>query len=217
MREPYCECSMTNDLSSRVELLLAKPYPTRKDVEAHCNKARAENYRSVTVASSLVELAYDLVADEGVKVSCLVGYPFGQSDADVKRYEVEAAIDFGAHEIELVPSIGRLVEGDYQSVLREIRDVVTAADERSVRVSIEYPIWSEEQLTEIVAMVLDSGAHFISTSVAPPLGREQSVDVVHKLRSLAGANFGLKVGGVKEGGDLLSFMQAGANRIGLLA
>jgi deoxyribose-phosphate aldolase len=208
---------MTNELSSRVELLLAKPYPTRKDVEAHCDKARALNYRSVTVASSLVELAYDLVADEGLKVSCLVGYPFGQSEADVKRYEVEAAIDFGAHEIELVPSIARLIEGDYQFVLREIRDVVAATDERSVRVSIEYSMWSEKQLSEIVAMVLDSGAQFISTSVAPPLGRDQSVEDLKKLRSLAGKEFGLKVGGLKEGADILPFLQAGANRIGLLA
>ena len=208
---------MTNELSSRVELLLAKPYPTRKDVETHCDKARALNYRSVTVASSLVELAYDLVADEGLKVSCLVGYPFGQSEADVKRYEVEAAIDFGAQEIELVPSIARLIEGDYQFVLREIRDVVAATDERSVRVSIEYSMWSEKQLSEIVAMVLDSGAHFISTSVAPPLGRDQSVEDLKKLRSLAGKEFGLKVGGLKEGADILPFLQAGANRIGLLA
>ena len=110
-----------------------------------------------------------------------------------------------------------MIEGDYQFVLREIRDVVAAADERSVRVSIEYSMWSEKQLTEIVAMVLDSGAHFISTSVAPPLAREQSVEDLKKLRSLAGKEFGLKVGGLKEGADLLPFVQAGANRIGLLA
>lgn len=208
---------MTNELASRVELLLAKPYPTKKDVEAHCSKARVQNYRSVTVPSSVVELAYDLVADEGLKVSCLVGYPFGQSDPDVKRYEVEAAIYFGAHEIELVPSIARLVESDYQLVLREIRDIVAAADERSVRVSIEYSLWSDQQLAEITAMILDSGAHFISTSIAPPLGRELSVADVKKLRALAGDAFGLKVGGFKQDADISSFIDAGANRIGLLA
>jgi deoxyribose-phosphate aldolase len=208
---------MTNEVASRVELLLAKPYPTRKDVEAHCSKARVQKYRSVTVPSSVVELAYELVADEGVKVSCLVGYPFGQSDPDVKRYEVEAAIDFGAHEIELVPSIARLVEGDYHFVLREIRDSIAAAEDRSLRVSIEYSLWSDQQLGEITAMVLDSGAHFISTSIAPPLGREFSVTDVKKLRTLVGEAFGLKVGGLKQDGDVLTFVEAGANRIGLLA
>jgi deoxyribose-phosphate aldolase len=208
---------MTADVSSRVELLLAKPYPTAKDVDAHCSKARVNGCRSVVVSSSLVELAYDFVADEGVKVCCLVGYPFGQTDSDVKRYEVETAVDYGAHEIELVPSIARLVEGHYNQVLREIRDAVAAADERHVRVSIDHSLWSEEQLREIVSMVLDSGAQYISTSVAPPLGRELSADDVRKLRELTGPSFGIKVGGRKDLETATQFIEAGADRIGLLA
>ena len=208
---------MTADVSSRVELLLAKPYPTAQDVEAHCSKARVNGCRSVVVSSSFVELAYDFVADEGVKVCCLVGYPFGQSDPDVKRYEVETAVDYGAHEIELVPSISRLVEGNYKQVLREIRDVVAAADERQVRVSIEQSLWSEEQLREIVRMVLDSGAQYLSTSVAPPLGRELSVEDMRKLRELTGPGFGIKVGGRKGLETAVQFIEAGADRIGLLA
>jgi deoxyribose-phosphate aldolase len=208
---------MTADVSNRVELLLAKPYPTAKDVEAHCSKARVNGYRSVVVSSSLVELAYDFVADEGVKICCLIGYPFGQSDPDVKRYEVEAAVDYGAHEIELVPSIARLVEGNYHQVLREIRDVVAAADERQVRVSIEHSLWSTEQLRVIVSMVLDSGAQYISTSVAPPLGRELSVADIHELRELTGPGFGIKVGGRKEIETTAQYLEAGADRIGLLA
>lgn len=208
---------MTDDLASRVELLLAKPYPTGKDLEAHCNKARVNRYRSVTVPSSLVELAYDFSGDEGVKVCCLIGYPFGQSDPDAKRYETEVAVDFGAHEIELVPSIARLAEGNYHSVLREIRDIVATADERSVRVSIEQLLWSDEQLKEIVRMILDSGAHYVTTSVAPPLGRNLLPSDVEKLRSIAGDGFGLKVGGLRETDGLAEFVSAGADRIGLLA
>jgi deoxyribose-phosphate aldolase len=208
---------MTADVSSRVELLLAKPYPTAKDVEAHCSKARVNGYRSVVVSSSLVELAYDFVADEGVKICCLVGYPFGQSDPDVKRYEVEAAVDYGAHEIELVPSVSSLAEGNYNHVLREIRDVVAAADERSVRVSMEHSLWPEEQLREIIGTIMDSGAHFISTSVAPPLGRELSLEAVRKLREIGGPTFGIKVGGLKEIEKGAGYVESGADRIGLLA
>ncbi|MGZ8901710.1 MAG: deoxyribose-phosphate aldolase [Limisphaerales bacterium] len=208
---------MTDDLASRVELLLAKPYPTAKDLETHCNKARLNRYRSVTVPSSLVELAYEMVADEGLKICCLIGYPFGQSDSDVKRYETEMAVDYGAHEIELVPCIARLTEGNYQYVLREIRDIVSTADERSVRVSIEQLLWPEEKLREIVSMVLDSGAQYITTSVAPPLGRSLVVGDVEQLRTLAGADFGLKAGGLREADDLSAFVSAGANCIGLLA
>jgi deoxyribose-phosphate aldolase len=208
---------MTPDMASRVELLLAKPYPTGKDLEAHCSQARLQGYRSVTVPSSLVELAYDTVAESGVKVCCLIGYPFGQSDPDAKRYECELAVDFGAHEIELVPSIARLAEENYNAVLREIRDIVATADERSVRVSIEQLLWSDEQLREIVSMVFDSGAQYITTSVAPPLGRALTVADVENLRNVVGAGFGLKVGGLRTAESVAEFVSAGADRIGVLA
>ena len=207
---------MTDDLASRIELLLAKPYPTGKDLEAHCQQARLNRYRSVVVPSALVEQASDFLGEDGVKVCCLIGYPFGQSDPDVKRYECEVAVDFGAHEIELVPSIARLAEGNYKYVLREIRDIVATADERSVRVSIEQSLWPNDKLGEIVQIILDSGAQYLSTSVAPPLGQELLVSDVEKCRSLAGAGFGLKVGGLREGTRVEEFITAGADRIGLL-
>jgi deoxyribose-phosphate aldolase len=208
---------MTSESAERIEALLAKPYPTTGDAEEFCNRARLEGYRSVVVPSSLVEVAYDFVADEGLKVCCLVGYPFGSSAADAKRFETELAADAGAHEIELVPSTSKLVEANYQEVLREIRDVVEAADERPVRVSIELLLWSDEHLGEIVRMILDSGAQYISTSIAPPLKRAVNAEDVQKLRGLAGPSFGIKVGGLKEVTEELDpLIAAGADRFGLL-
>ena len=208
---------MTDELASRIELLLAKPYPTGKDLEAHCKKARVNRYRSVVVPSSLVEQAYEFLAEDDIKVCCLIGYPFGQTDPDVKRYECEVAVDFGAHEIELVPSIARLLEEDYKYVLREIRDIVATADERSVRVSIEQSLWPDERLEEIAQMVLDSGAQYLTSSVAPPLGKELTTSEVEKCRALVGAGFGLKVGGLRETEAFATFVQAGADRLGVLA
>ena len=207
---------MTVENAARVESLLAKPYPTWKEVETFCNDARLAGYRSVVMPSSLVDVAYESLADEGLKVGCLIGYPFGQSAADVKRYEVEAAVEAGAHEIELVPSIASIVEGRYGEVLREIRDVVEAADERPVKVAIELSLWSEGQLAEMAKMVLDSGAQFVSTSVAPALRRPVTKEDIEKLRELLGASFGLKVGGLREPQGIEEMLTAGASVVGLL-
>lgn len=208
---------MSLETAERIEALLARPYPTTKDVETFCSQARLANYHSVVVPSALVELAYDLVADNGLKICSLIGYPFGNSAPDAKRYETELAVDAGAHEIELVPSISKLLEGKYDAILREIRDVVEAADERSVRVSVELSLWTEEQLREIVRMILDSGTQFISTSVAPPVQRAVDKDDLTKLRTLVGASFGIKLGGLRSvPADLEELLQAGADRIGLL-
>ena len=46
-------------------------------------------------------------------------------------------MDDGAHEIDVVMNVGRLKSGDDRYVLRELRDVVEAADERPVKVILE--------------------------------------------------------------------------------
>lgn len=205
---------MEAQLNGLVEALLAKPYPTRVDLEKHCDLARAEGYRAIVVPTSLAEHAYELLDGSDLKLCCAVGFPFGSSDADVKRFETEAAVDFGAHEIELVPTLSRIAEEDYKAVLREIRDVVEAADERQVKVAIESHLWNEDQLARIVEMLLESGAHFLSTSIALQ-GRHASAEAVAHLRDLAGESFGLKVGGFKTLEGAAELVESGAVRIGI--
>jgi deoxyribose-phosphate aldolase len=205
---------MNVGLNERVEYLLAKPYPGGKDLEAHCEMAKTEGYRAVVLPSGLVERAYGLLDGTGLKVVCAIGFPFGTADADVKRFEVETAVDFGAHEIELVPSLSGLAEGRYKEVLREVRDAVAAADERPVKVVIESHLWEEAQLAQIVEMVLDSGAQFLATSIVLQ-GRHSSAEAVEHLRELLGLDFGLKVGGFKNLDGTEEILAAGADRIGL--
>lgn len=205
---------MEAEINRRVEALLAKPYPTRADLKKHFELARSEGYRAILAPTALAEYAYELVEGSDLKFCCVVGFPFGGSEPDVKRFETEVAVDFGAHEIELIPTLSRIAEEDYKAVLREIRDVVEAADERPVKVVIESHLWNEDQLVRIAEMLLESGAHFLSTSIALQ-GRHASAEAVAHLRELVGESFGLKLGGFKslEGGaDLVA---AGADRIGL--
>lgn len=205
---------MEVQLNRRVEALLARPYPTRADLEKHCDLARTEGYRAVVVPTSLAELAYELLDGSDLKLCCAIGFPFGSSDPDVKRFETEAAVDFGAHEIELVPVLSRIAEDDYKTLLREVRDVVEAADERPVKVVIESHLWNEDQLARIAEMLLESGAHFLSTSIALQ-GRHASPEAVAHLRELVGESFGLKIGGFKTLDGAAELVENGAGRIGI--
>jgi hypothetical protein len=65
--------------------------------------------------------------------------------SDAKRFETEAAIDDGAHEIDVVLNLGRLKAGDDKFVLRELCDVVEAADEWPVKVILETCLLTREE------------------------------------------------------------------------
>jgi len=175
---------MINDVRHHIELSLGEELPTRSVLEKLCARAMRETARSIAIPSGSILLAQHFLDEGSVKISARVGFPNGAIDSDVKRYETELAIDAGAHEIELVPSLAKIADGDYSTVLREIRDVVEAADERAVKVAIQPGLWRTDVLREVIQVVLDSGAKYISATTA---------EQVRLLRELCGPKFGLLV------------------------
>ena len=85
---------------------------------------------------------------------------------------------------------------------------------RPVTVALESHLWSEPELAKITETILESGAHFLSTTIALQ-GRHASAEAIEHLRDLVGPDFGLKLGGLTslEGADEL--IAAGADRLGL--
>jgi len=202
------------NLASYIDHTLLKPDATKEQIEKLCAEARQHGFFSVCVNGSLVGLARHLLADSEVKVAGVVGFPLGAMSADAKRYEVEAAIDDGAQEIDLVLNIGRLKDGDDQYVLRELRDVVEAADERTVKVIIETCLLTEPEKIRACHLICDSGAHFVKTSTGFSAGGA-TIEDVKLLRQAVGPKFGVKAsGGIRDAATALAMIEAGATRLG---
>lgn len=201
-------------LARHIEHTLLKPEATAKDLEKLCAEAREYGFFAVCVNGSRVELARALLEDTPVKVAAVVGFPLGAMESDVKRFETEAAIDSGAQEIDMVLNLGRLKDGDDAYVLRELRDVVEAADERVVKVILETGLLTRDEKIRACDLVLESGAHFVKTSTGFS-GGGATVEDVKLLRELVGLKFGVKAsGGIRDAATALALIEAGANRLG---
>ena len=127
---PEPGASPARRVARALEHTLLRPDATAADIDRLCDEACAHGFHCVCVNGSRVVQAYARLQDTPVKVAATVAFPLGAMDLDCKRFETEAAIDEGAHEIDVVLNIGRFLDGDYAYVLRELRDVVEAADER---------------------------------------------------------------------------------------
>ena len=207
----------SQDLSRRLEISLFAPDATRADLEKLCAQAREQSCHAVCVNTSRVELARTLLDETNVQVVALIGFPLGAADADVKRYETETAVDAGAHEIDFVINLGRLKDGDHRYVLREMRDLAEAADERTVKAILETHLLTREEKILACQLALDSGIQFVSTATdfhSPAV----TIEEVKLLRETVGETFGLKaVGGIRDAATALKLIEAGATRLGLLA
>lgn len=202
------------ELAAYIDHTLLKPEATAQDIEQLCAEARAHGFASVCVNGSRVSLARHWLEDSPVKVAVTVGFPLGAMSPDVKRFETEAAIDDGAQEVDVVLNVGQLKEGNDQYVLRELRDIAEAADERPVKVIIEACLLTREEKVRACQLVVESGARFVKTSTGFSRGGA-TIEDVRLLRETVGSKFGVKAaGGIRDLPTALAMIEAGANRLG---
>jgi len=203
------------ELATRLDASFWKPAASPKDFAAFCAEARAKKFRAVSVSSARVMLAAAGLEDSGVPVVALIGFPLGNSDSDVKRYEAEVAIDFGAQEIELVLNLDHLKNGNHQAALRELRDVVEAVDERLVCAVLETRALTRVEIATACALLSDAGVQSVSTGTDFWPDTRVTVDDVKALRDALDAKIAVKaVGNIRDRKTALALLEAGAARIG---
>jgi len=207
--------SAAADLARYIDYTLLKPEATAAQIARLCAEARTHGFFAVCVNGSRVELARHCLEDSPVQVAAVVGFPLGAMSGDVKRYETEAAVDDGAQEIDVVLNIGRLKDGDDRYVLRELRDVVEAADERTVKVILETCLLTEAEKIRACRLVVEAGAHFVKTSTGFGAGGATLEDV-RLLRATVGPGLGVKAaGGIRTVAAARAMIAAGATRLGV--
>ena len=203
-----------SDLAPYIDHTLLKPEATRVQIAALCAEAAEHNFSTVCVNGSRVELAYSLLEESDVQVAAVVGFPLGAADADSKRYETEVAIDQGAGEIDMVMNVGRFEDGDYDYIVREIRDVVEAADDHAVKVILETCQLTDAQIEQACKLVVQAQAHFVKTSTG--FGSAgASIEHVKLMRETVGQFAGVKAaGGIRDAVTARAMIEAGATRLG---
>lgn len=203
-----------SELASYIDHTLLKPDATRAQLKQLCAEAAEHQFSTVCVNGSRVELAYSLLEDSDVQVCTVVGFPLGAMDADAKRYETEVAVDLGASEIDMVMNIGRFKDGEHDYIVREIRDVVEAADDRVVKVILETCLLTNDEIAQACKLVTQAQAHFVKTSTG--FGNAgATLEHVRLMRETVGQFAGVKAaGGVRNADDARAMIEAGATRIG---
>ncbi|HEX5397958.1 MAG TPA: deoxyribose-phosphate aldolase [Verrucomicrobiae bacterium] len=204
-------------LAAFIDHTLLKADATAAQIEQLCAEAREHRFFSVCVNGCRVTEARHWLDGSDVKVANVVGFPLGAMSSDAKRFETEAAIDDGAQEIDVVLNVARLKDGDDTYVLRELIDVVEAADERTVKVILETCLLTNEEKVRACKLAVESGAHFVKTSTGFSTGGATLADV-KLMRATVGAEFGVKAsGGIRDAQAALAMIEAGATRLGTSA
>ncbi|MBI4410835.1 MAG: deoxyribose-phosphate aldolase [Gemmatimonadetes bacterium] len=202
-----------------VDHTLLRATATSAEIVKLCREARAHAFAAVCVNPVWVELAAKELAGSGVAVASVIGFPLGANTTEVKVHEAKDALARGATELDMVAQIGKIKEGDWPGVERDIRAVVQAARGRAlVKVILETAALEPMEIIKAAALSREAGADYVKTSSGFHPAGGATAEAVALLRLAVGAELGVKAaGGIRNCEDALRMIAAGATRLGTSA
>jgi len=180
--------------------------------------ARRYGFYAVHVLPCWVSFLRGLLVDTPeILAGAPVGFPGGAHRTDIKEAEARALIADGVQEMDMMLNVGKLRSGDYRYVEEDIKAVVAAARGMAVKVIIEAPLLTEDEVRRACDLCIRGGAAFVKTSTGfGPSGA--TVEDIRLMRAEVGPALGVKAaGGIRDRRTALAMIAAGANRIGASA
>jgi len=206
------------ELAKRIDHTLLGATASREGVETLCAEAIRYGFASVCVNPCHVRLAATALEGSPIPVCAVIGFPHGMSVPAAKAFEAERAVEDGARELDMVINVAALKEGDYETVIEDIRAVCSvrgkAPGELTIKVILETGFLEDEETATGAVLAKAAGADFVKTSTGfGPSGA--TTDDVALMRRTVGPEMGVKAaGGIRDYETAAAMIAAGATRIG---
>lgn len=193
-------------------LLAATSRP--EQIETLCEEAVEYGFAAVCIPPRFVALAAERLYGSGVAVATVVGFPLGYEPTDIKVAQTRLAVASGATEIDMVIDQGAAAAGDVAGVAADIRAVVRAAGDATVKVILECCRFDAATITALAQAAVAAGATQVKTSTGFAEAGA-SVEAVRLLAAAVAGRAGVKAaGGIRDWPFCRQLIEAGATRIG---
>ncbi len=207
------------DVACMIDHSMLRPELTEAQVEEGCRIAKQYQVASVTVRPADVDLAARWMEGSGVKVGTVAGFPHGSSTTAVKLYEVRDALRRGAHEVDMVINIGKMLSRQFQYVETEIYQMAKACHEGGaiLKVIFENSYLSEDLKIIACKICNRCEADFVKTSTGYS-DSGATIEDLRLMRRFAAPEVQVKAaGGVRTLEKLMEVHAVGTTRIGATA
>ena len=170
---------------------------------------------AVCVYPQYASLVRDMLESTDIRTAVVAGnFPSGQTFTEIKISECRMAVEAGAQEVDVVISVGDMLEKNYEKVYRELRDIREACKGVCMKVILEAgELKSLETIFEASLIAAHAGADFIKTSTgkvpvnATPEAVYVMCEAIRQFHARTGKKLGLKVaGGIARAQNAIRYM-----------
>ena len=205
---------MTNEeIFSHIDHTLLRAISSWIEIEKLCAEAIHLKTASVCVPPSYVKPIYDMFGNR-LTICTVIGFPLGYNACAAKAREAEIALASGAAELDMVINLGDVKNGAFDKVKEEISALKIIAGNRILKVIVETCYLTEEEKIKLCEIVTACDADYIKTSTGFGSSGAALTDVLLFKKHVGSAVKIKAAGGIKTREDILSFLEAGCDRIG---
>lgn len=218
------------ELAKMIDHSLLHPTMTDEQLRAGCEIAKKYGTASVCIKPYAVRQAAEWLKGSDVLVGTVIGFPHGNSTADIKVAETERACIDGAVEIDMVVNIGKVLGKEWDYVEQEIGAVLAACHRHHaiLKVIFENDYLPDDELKIRLCQICSRlGVEFVKTSTG--YGFIKTADGNYNYRGATEHDLKLMrahsapeiqvkaAGGVRNLDDLLHVKSLGVTRVGATA
>jgi deoxyribose-phosphate aldolase len=166
-KEVYKQCL------SQIDLTSLNGTDTHAEIIAMVNKVNGfkkafphlPNVGAICVYPALVPVVKEHLTENIGIAAVAAGFPASQTFIEVKIAETAMCVLEGASEIDVVISIGKFLEGDYEAVYEELTEIKASCRHAHLKVILETgALQTASNIKKASILAMQAGADFIKTS-----------------------------------------------------
>ena len=154
----------SKELASYINYTNLNNIISEEEMKEFLEKAKETTFHSVVVSPTYVQLAKETLADTGIKVGSVVGFPLGFEDTESKLAETKTLLDKGVDELEVVINLSYLKDKKYSLIGKEIEAIKELMGDKILKVNIEVKALDDAEKSAIVQVAEKAGADFVKTA-----------------------------------------------------
>lgn len=202
------------NISQFIDYAVHKDSVEKEDIIALCNNAKQNNFYSVSIPSSFVAFAKQLLKGTSVKICAIIGSPLGNDSTNSKISEAKKAIQEGAFEIDMTINLAALKKKNFIAVLRDVNDVKLSIGHTVLKACIEITQLSKNEIIKSCEICLDTSVDYIKTSNTF-VRNSATLTAVKIIKKTVREGLKIKASGdIKDYETAIKYLDAGAERIG---
>jgi len=204
------------NINSYIDHTILKPTATLAEVEKVCSEARQYGFAAVCIPPLFVTKAKELVKNSKLKVTTVIGFPFGYNAIEAKVAEIVLAMVDGADELDMVINISAIKNNDWNFIANEINTIMPIVKSKSkiIKVIIESGVLTDDEIIKCCDIYGMAAVDYVKTSTGYA-EKGASVHAVKLIRTHLADSVKIKAsGGIKTYAFAKELIEAGADRLG---